>query len=71
MDSNPSRGGEIFNFKNYLCKLPVGNKFQLRKNSIEWSFHIMNNSLKHLIMLDNIPLYISSIENQESVLLTV
>ena len=27
----PAGVGEFFNFKNYLCKLPIGNKFQLGK----------------------------------------
>ena len=33
--SNPSRGGGIFViFKNYLCKLPIANKFQLEKKTL-------------------------------------
>ena len=29
----PAEVGEFFNFKNYLCKLPIGNEFQLGNNS--------------------------------------
>ena len=31
----PAQVVEFFIFKKYLCKLPIGNKFQLGKNSIE------------------------------------
>ena len=32
----PAEVGEFFNFKNYLCKLPIGNKSQLAKTSKRW-----------------------------------